>query len=518
MNYKLGHLSQKYQPIVILLVCSTILRLYQIGSESLWLDEYFSIRDAITLNLGTRPLYYLLLHIWMRFGGTEVDAWLRLLSVPFSVASTWLTYKIAQLAISERTATIAAFMTAVSPLFVGYGQEIRMYALSTFLTLLGTLALVNILKMPTRLKVLGWALLRWLAVMTTPLNIFLLLPDFLICAWQFRKQLRRLWMIACGMFFILLATLPSVLLLKTKAPEFVTDWVSYQPKPGVRRIAGMLTEFTIFWPFTDLPYTDDLTFAPGSIGQPEIMWFYYLMSTAVVSLFLIWGLFKIVQTARRKSFFHKTFWIACWGFIPVMMILIASYVSSTIWFARYLLFVAPYFIILLAATFEYVWTNYRKVAIAVAAIYMIGVSGGLVHYYTQPYHDDWKGVANTIQAEEQPGDLIGLYPYDWDPQYTLPRYYRGGLPIVLMAGDQSELTQPLVGSETELAEAMLEHLQPTSGRYWLVVYHSRDTVTPALTEAIEERYTLSRLQTFSNSVNDPIYLYLVESTESEQAQ
>jgi mannosyltransferase len=534
MGYIGKNLFRNLRPITIALIFAAVLRLYQIGTESLWVDEYFSIRDAVTLNrllteniwengslgiqdtatlnLATRPLYYLLLHLWMEFGGTDADAWLRLLSVPFSVSVTWLTYQLAQRLVSTRTANIAAFMTAVSPLFVGYGQEIRMYALSAFLTLWGTLTLVSILQAPTRWKVLRWTLLRWLAVMSTPLNILLLLPDCLICVWQFRQQLRRLGWIACGAIFVALATMPAAMLLQTKAPDLMANLVTSPTKPGARRMAGVLTEFTMFWPTTDLPDVDDLILAPGDIGLPDMALLYYMLATAVACLLLAWGLFRIIQAVRKSSVFPKRLWLVGWGFIPAFLILLGPYVGNKIWFTRYLLFVAPYFIILLAETFEYAWTHHRKVAIAIAMMYLIGVSGGLSHYYTKLYHDDWKGVAQTIQAEEQLGDWIGLYPNDWDPEYSLPRYYRGGLPISLMAADNAELTKPLLGSEEALAESMLDRLPPTDGRYWLVVYHPRDAVNLALEQAIEERYTLIRLTKFYNSVNDPIHLYLVGQT------
>lgn len=100
-------------PILVILVLSTALRLYQIGTESLWIDENFSIRDAEQLRLGTRPLYYVLLRLWMVFGTS--DTWLRLLSVPFSLGSVYLTYLLGLKVASRSVGLMAAFVMAVSP-------------------------------------------------------------------------------------------------------------------------------------------------------------------------------------------------------------------------------------------------------------------------------------------------------------------------------------------------------------------------------------------------------------------
>src|SRR5918911_3239343 len=70
-----------------------ILRLFQLGAQSLWLDEVFSVllarRDWVAIVAGTAqdskpPLYYFLLHIALQFGNNEVAA--RSVSLLFSIA------------------------------------------------------------------------------------------------------------------------------------------------------------------------------------------------------------------------------------------------------------------------------------------------------------------------------------------------------------------------------------------------------------------------------------------------
>ena len=64
------------------------LRLYQIGTENLWNDEWLSLGDAYQLGFHNRhrPLFFLVLHRWCQFlsvtGLRQAgDGWVRLLAV-----------------------------------------------------------------------------------------------------------------------------------------------------------------------------------------------------------------------------------------------------------------------------------------------------------------------------------------------------------------------------------------------------------------------------------------------------
>ncbi|PWZ67890.1 glycosyltransferase family 39 protein, partial [Staphylococcus pseudintermedius] len=89
------------------------------------MDELFSIRDAkeLRLNVNIRPLYYILLRVWMQFGTS--DAWLRGLSVLFGLGSVFLTYQLGRRLAGEKTGLLAALLLALSPLFINHAQEVR---------------------------------------------------------------------------------------------------------------------------------------------------------------------------------------------------------------------------------------------------------------------------------------------------------------------------------------------------------------------------------------------------------
>ncbi|MGB7085384.1 MAG: glycosyltransferase family 39 protein, partial [Phormidesmis sp.] len=236
-----------------IMLVATGLRFYQLGTESIWIDEQFSILDAESLDLGTRPLYYALLHVWMKFGSS--DAWLRSLSIPFSLGCIGLTYLLARRLLSSSVGVVATLIMAVSPLFVGYAQEIRMYALSTFLGLWGTLILSQVLQHPEKvrpLSVIGWLVTRLLAIMATPLNVLLLLPDTLLLFWRFRRNRKVMVAFVVGLILVGILWIPFAQVLSEAGPRFMGGWVIYQPDLDIVEVLAMLSEVSVFWPMSDL--------------------------------------------------------------------------------------------------------------------------------------------------------------------------------------------------------------------------------------------------------------------------
>ncbi|MBD0373546.1 MAG: glycosyltransferase family 39 protein [Pyrinomonadaceae bacterium] len=126
---------------IALTLVALLIRLAGLGLDSLWFDEVFSIRAArlsvseiirLTSDDVHPPLYYLLLHFWMKLFG-ETESAVRMLSVCFSVLTVLVVYHLALKLFNRRAAVFAAVFTALSPLQVFYAQETRMYAQLTFL-------------------------------------------------------------------------------------------------------------------------------------------------------------------------------------------------------------------------------------------------------------------------------------------------------------------------------------------------------------------------------------------------
>jgi mannosyltransferase len=139
-----------------------------------------------------------------------------------------------------------------------------------------------------------------------------------------------------------------------------------------------------------------------------------------------------------------------------------SQVSRTLWKDRYLLFTSPYLFILFAAGFLYLWQRQRLGAIAVALIYSAAIAGGLIRYHKVLDRADWRGIVQTIEAKEQPGDTI-LWALDQIRPVALNHYYDGSSTIEI------ESAPPYNSKDGITAmEKWLSRFPTNSGIFWLV--------------------------------------------------
>lgn len=494
---------RQWIPLILIVILGTILRLYQIGTESIWIDEQFSIRDAEQLKLKLRLFYYLFLKVWMIFG--DSDGWLRLSSVPFSLGAIVLLYLLALKVANRWTAIIAAFMMAVSPFFIGYAQEIRMYSMGTFFSLLGTIGLMNVLEKVTLKKsIFIWIIGRFLSILTTPINIFLILPDLILIQGNFKNQKKILNTISKGLIIIGLIWFPFIYALIKEIPDFF-NWVADTPKPNLLLIPAKLINFTVFWPVKAVRFSYESAQKSSEFGWEKGIYYFYIFFNLILIVLLALGFLQVIKQVQQKVVKPKLIWIAAWAIFPFLILLSVSYLTGSLLIDRYLIFIAPYYIILLTIGFQTIVQNYRLIGLGIAAIYLIAVTGGLNFYYTHVYHDDWKAVIALIEAEKKSGDAIGFYAKHWQPHLALPRYYKGSLPMQALANPDLNYPNKL---NKKLVLEILDLLPQNHSRYWLVLYPQADVQT--IQSVLEERYDILRHEIYPNLTNASPEVFLIQ--------
>ena len=129
----------------LLTLVSLYLRTRFIGA-AFWIDEGLSVGIAqhsladipgVLRQDGSPPLYYMTLHVWMNlFGSTEQAT--QSLSLVFALLSMPAAYWAAGRVWGVRAAWFAAFLAALNPYLTGHGQETRMYALMSLLSIVAT--------------------------------------------------------------------------------------------------------------------------------------------------------------------------------------------------------------------------------------------------------------------------------------------------------------------------------------------------------------------------------------------
>lgn len=456
-------LSQ-WLPITLVITLATVLCFYRINDEGLWIDELTSIKDAQepVWRFSVRPLYYILLRLWMSFGSS--DAWLRSLSVIFAIATTFLVYRLGRRLLGETEGLIAATLMPLSPLFINHAQEVRMYVLSTFMGVVSTLFLAKALtdkesEIPSHAALAGWSVFRLLAILTIPLNVTLLLPDVLIYGLRFRQQRAALIRFGGWLLLILLLWSPFALsVVQATSPD--SAYVSHHPgrnPPKLDNIVRTLKFWTV-WPF--------------AIQANAIAANFYKVFTLIVA-----GLMGAALIQKHRS--PQVLWATAWFAMPLLPILFFSYLSIPIWVNRYLLFVSPYLFLVLAAGLSRLWRQWRAAAIVIAIAYLIAASGGLMRYYTVQDRSDYKFIVETIEQYEQPQDLVvwGLFAQTM----ILDHYYQGSTEFY------HNKTRG-VSTDAEIS-AWLDDFPDVSERLWLVLKVD-DRIYPDFEQQIKTRYVI----------------------------
>lgn len=150
------------QALLAVTILISVVRRFMIASP-LWLDEALSVNIArlplkdLTSALrhdGHPPLYYVLLHGWMKIFGDQ-DGAVRALSGVISLSTIPLAWLVGRRVGGWRTAWILALVVAISPYSFRYGSETRMYSLVIALVFVLYLLLAQALEKSNKFSLAG---------------------------------------------------------------------------------------------------------------------------------------------------------------------------------------------------------------------------------------------------------------------------------------------------------------------------------------------------------------------------
>jgi len=122
--------APRARPILIALtIIAAALRLYDLGRESLWVDEVWTAQWA-TQSLGTvlqtaNPLAYVVAHFTLLVGRSEFA--LRFAPALAGIALVPATYLLGRTLHGRKSGLVAAGLTAVSLYAIEHSQEVRFY-------------------------------------------------------------------------------------------------------------------------------------------------------------------------------------------------------------------------------------------------------------------------------------------------------------------------------------------------------------------------------------------------------
>lgn len=388
-------------------------------SASLWGDEAWAATLAVKpvwqiIQIVSRdtspPLYYLLLHLWMKIFGTSEVA-IRSLSFLFFLGAVLTVYFIGRHLWDKKTGVLAAALTFVNPFLFQYAFEGRMYSL---LLLTATLSVYFFLKKQR----LGFILATLSALYTHHFSLFVVLVEAI---WLFRetwsKPKREILGQFSQIFLIGLFYLPWLYPLYYQTSLVASGfWLG---KPNLESLTGLFEKFLLG-------------------GQD------YLLKTALLFSFLL------ILVLRRWQENSWGLFLASWFLLPILLVFFISRVASaSIFFDRYLLFTIPPLILLLASKIRL--GTYFILAFTILVLLSVNY-----HYFTHPTKRPFRELATYVKSAQKEEDFLINYPgvahHLFESKYygLLAPIYSPGGPLPFYTGTALMEPQDVIGSLPEI--------------------------------------------------------------------
>jgi mannosyltransferase len=410
--------------IAVVVVLAIAIGLRFVCRSDLWLDE------ALTVNVsrlplrqigpwlrhdGAPPLYYWMLHFWIKAFGNSDEA-VRSLSGVFSVAALPLAYFCGKRIGGRRTAWIAVLVLAANPYAFIYATSARMYSLEAFLVFAGILAVRRAFDEPSLGRVALLAVLTALLVYTQYWGFYLVaaLVLFLLAAVRRVPErrdaaVRMLVALAVG-----LATfIPWVPNFLYQAKHTGTPWA----KPSLP------------------PIPIGATFQDFSGGITHQGWI--LLIGFIVCMFL--GTFGApIDTWHIDIDLHgraEARWEAAIGAAALVIGTSVAWASRSGFEPRYASIVFPFFVLVVAHGIT-CFVDRRARAWIIVLVVFLGFVGGVHNVNLQ--RTSAGHVAALLRANAKPGDVVLYCPDQVGPavhrlappgldEVTYPRLLRPGL-------------------------------------------------------------------------------------------
>jgi 4-amino-4-deoxy-L-arabinose transferase-like glycosyltransferase len=413
--------QRRFPPSILLagvVLLGLALRLYRIGSQSIWYDEVvwlsvsrlsfgqinaFLIRDLIH-----PPLHCYALHVWFQaFGFGLLQG--RLLSVFFGTLAVLMIYVLARYLFDRRTALLSALLLACSQLAIMCSQDARPYAQFLFFFLACAYLFLRALRgkrLPIWIGFLGLACL----LIYTHYYGFLALGALLLFGFAYRKRypISRVWLLG-GAFGLALAYVPWLSI------GIVGEALHGQKMERLIAIAHSGRAPAVHW-FTFITALNTFNNGRPNGLLESSPWWTFIVGGVLFSLPAAFALRPLVrrqsQATYAESERENLVYLVLLSVVPMALALTAGSLRG--WYAvEYVAFcAAPYYILAARGI-----SLQRSAALrwALLAFILAYSARSLRANYFIPYKEDYKDALASVARDYQPRDCAVVAP-TWEEQ------------------------------------------------------------------------------------------------------
>ncbi|HEX3035923.1 MAG TPA: glycosyltransferase family 39 protein [Thermodesulfobacteriota bacterium] len=458
--------------LLIILFVGLFLRIYHLGYESIWIDEGYSIifaklNPSQIIEVTSKddfhtPFYYIILHYWMNlFGDSEFS--IRFPSAIFGFLAILMIYKVGSLIFDKKVGLLSSLILALSIFHIHYSQDARMYSLMAFLTLVSMYFFIRLMKERSFGTSIGYILSSTLLIYTQYFGLFIVVAQNIYLATLFlfsREKLKinlRKWVLLQVTIILLFAPW-IVILVKQMLRVKSGFWI---PEPTFGTLVKSFRVYSghyLFILFLILSFFSAVRFKRI---RGKINWK---------------GVFKSAETYginKNLSDISNIYLLLVWLLTPIILPFIISKVLTPVYWDRYTIGASVAFYILIAKGISNI--NHKYVKSAVIGIVVIGSLVNVWGYHTGTNKEQWRGIANYVDANAQPGDLV-LFNADFC-QYSFDYH-----------SERTDLVKkPLLYSEVD--KENIKNLRPIVrdyNRVWAVLAYTSDDNKERIKETLNE--------------------------------
>jgi mannosyltransferase len=404
--------------IIVVVLVGLLLRLFRIGSQSLWVDEIFTVAksipkpgldiwDYLKYNL-QGPIHSFVIYC-MHFASTG-DAWLRVPSALAGAASVYYLYRWAEIWMGPRIARWAAVLLAVHPLHIQYSQELRAYAFVVFFVTFAGFHFHRMIARESRSDTVAYVLGIALAALSNFSAAFIYAVHSVLYIARRGLTGRRVlrWIIISLAVLLLISPWVYRIYVVIDVPALVTP-----VKPGELAVEQRLRGETTITP-SAVPYLF-YVFSVGATLGPSTRELHFETTLSSVlkehGLWILWvailfGFLSITGTLRIwREHRGRAVQALLYIVVPLVLLLAITWQNAKPFNVRYMLVSLPAYVCLVAAGLQALTASWKRVA-AILVFVTLAISLGNFYFNSRYAKEDVEGAVRYVESHIEEGECV----------------------------------------------------------------------------------------------------------------
>ena len=384
--------------LIVILLFGSFLRFYNIGEESLWVDEsgtallmknydlagvaHNTIINRQILPLGylgkggDLPVYYLLLKLWTGISSVSESS-LRIFSAFFGVLSILLVYFMSKELFNEKTGLIASFIFSLHAIMLEYSQEARLYNFMIFIVLLASYSLIKSIRAKSNTFFAVFILSNLIGIYTSPIFLFFFIFEGLYIFYITLKNNFNDNKLFIGFILLIIAYLPVIYRLIRAS----IAGLRYSGKLSLFGIAKIFLAYNT-WIYSPAPYG-----------------FLIILSAVIITAILSFGFIRALIKPNKSLIFAVAMLVIPFIAFFIMLYKVISVFPSN----RYIIYTVPVYVIISAFGLSQLKKKYLAF---IFPLFIIASTVILSSFYIYPIHPEYREAVAFLEQNANKNDVL----------------------------------------------------------------------------------------------------------------